>query len=58
MRRIKFSVGIRYTDNTQEETFDIKDDVTDEEIWIELQNWADKYIETDWEELNVPNNIV
>lgn len=48
MRKIRFYLSIGFATAKHVEDFEFPDDVSDEEIEEEYQEWADDYIEKEW----------
>lgn len=51
MRKIKFFLGIGYPGVVQEEIVEYEDNVTDEEINNDFQEWKIGYLDDNWWEV-------
>lgn len=47
--KVKFTLGIGYSNCSQEEVMEFGDDITEEEIEEELQEWKYQYIDAGYE---------
>ena len=51
MKKIKPHCGIGFAGATYDEEFEFDDDMTDDEINNEINDWAEQFLETWWEEV-------
>ena len=51
MKRIKAHCGIGFAGAVYEEEFEFEDEATEEEISDEINEWAEQFLETWWEEI-------
>ncbi len=52
MRKIKATCGIGFCGAEHEEEFEFTDDYTDDEICEEIYEWAEQFLDVNWEEIN------
>lgn len=50
MKKIKAYCGIGFAGETYDEDFEFDDDIPDDEISNEINDWAEQFLETWWEE--------
>lgn len=58
MRKIKATAGFGFGDvSTHEEEFEFPDEYTDKEIEYELWDWAQQFVELDYEEIDDEEDV-
>lgn len=48
MKKVKFSLGAGFAGCRHKETIEFEDDVMDEEIEADYQEWAQNYMDSGW----------